>query len=120
MTNLEKEVADLKQKGQRLDAIKKVRDFSGLGLTEAKTYVESGFWPHGFIQRDDQVEEIKRVSRIKHFAANLVREKYPDNFSMLITMFNGRDPSNDIKDRLMEGYRIKYPDKLYANLDDDT
>ena len=114
------EVNDLKNNGQRVDAIKRVRDFTGLGLAEAKTYVEKGVWPHGFIRRDEQADELKRSSRIRSYIADLVRQKYPANFSLLVAMFQGKDPNGEIKDRLMEGYRIKYPNKLYANLEDDS
>lgn len=120
LLDLIREVDGLKSNNQRVDAIKRVRDFTGLGLAEAKTYVEKGVWPHGFIQRDEAAEELKRNSRIKSYFAELVRQKYPENFSLLVAMFQGKDPSSEIKDRLMEGYRIKYPNKLYANLEDDT
>lgn len=119
LLDLIKEINDLKSNGQRVDAIKRFRDFTGLGLADAKTYVEKGIWPHGFIQRDEQSIELKRTSLIRSFFVDLVRQKYPENFSLLLSMFQGKDPNGEIKDRLMEGYRVKYPNKLYANLEDD-
>jgi ribosomal protein L7/L12 len=119
LAELEKEVQLLKGKGQRLEAIKRVRDFTGLGLSEAKLYVEKGVLPHGFIRRDEQEFEARRLIRNKGNFVELVRQHYPDDFSLIMTLHQGRDPSDGIKERLMEGYRIKYPHKLYAALDEN-
>jgi ribosomal protein L7/L12 len=119
LSGLEKEVANLKEKGQRIEAIKRVRDFTGLGLNEAKAYVERGLWPHGFIRRDEQELEARRLIRTKSGFADLVRGKYPDDFNLIMALYQGRDPGNGIKERLMEVYRAKYPQKLYAKLDEN-
>lgn len=120
LVDLEKEVKLLKDQDKRLEAIKRVRDFTGLGLVESKSYVESGVWPHGFIRRDEQEIEARRISRIKGNFADLVRAKYPEDFNPIMALHQGRDPSDGIKERLMEVYRVKYPQKLYAKLDDDN
>lgn len=119
LSGLEQEIAVLKEKGDRIGAIKRVRDFTGLGLSEAKVYVERGVWPHGFIRRDEQELEARRLIRTKSGFADLVREKYPDDFNLIMALYQGRDPGDGIKERLMEVYRAKYPQKLYAKLDEN-
>ena len=119
LLELEKEVDLLKTKGNRLDAIKRVRDFTGLGLAESKAYVERGVLPHGFILRDEQEIEARRLIRNKGDFADLVREKYPNDFNLIMALYQGRDPSDGIKERLMEVYRVKHPQKLYAKLDEN-
>lgn len=116
---LEQEVSTLKAQGRRMDAIKRVRDFTGLGLSESKEYVENGVWPHGFIRRDEQELEARRLIRSKGNFAELVREKFPDDFNLIMAVYQGRDPSDGIKERLMEVYCVKYPQKLYAKLDEN-
>lgn len=113
-------VQNLKAKNKRLEAIKLVRDFTGLGLSESKNYVENGVWPHGFIQRDEQAEEARRLTQTKSRFSELVMQNHENDFGLLMSMYQGRDPSNGIKERLMEIYRVKYPNKLYANLVDDS
>lgn len=119
LSDLENEINSLKEKGERLAAIKRVREFTGLGLGESKAYVECGIWPHGFIRRDEQEFEARRLIRSKGNFADLVREKYPDDFNLIMSVYQGRDPSDGIKDQLMEIYRAKYPQKLYAKLDEN-
>lgn len=119
LLELEKEVNLLKINGNRLDAIKRVRDFTGLGLAEAKSYIERGVLPHGFIRCDEQEIEARRLIRNKSGFADLAREKYPDDFNLIMTLYQGRDPSDGIIERLMEVYRVKYPQKLYAKLDEN-
>jgi ribosomal protein L7/L12 len=119
LAELEQQINLLKDQGNRLDAIKLVRNFTGLGLSEAKSFVERGVWPHGFIRRDEQEFEARRLIRTKGSFADLVREKYPDDFGLIMALYQGRDPSDGIKDRLMEVYREKYPQKLYAKLEDN-
>lgn len=119
LVELEKEVAELKAKGQTLQAIKRVRDFTGLGLSQSKEYVERGVWPHGFIRRDEQELEARRLIRQKGDFASHVRASYPDDFNLIMALYQGRDPSDGIKERLMGVYRTKYPQKLYAQLEEN-
>lgn len=119
LSNLENEINIFKEKGQKIEAIKRVRDLTGLGLIESKAYVEYGVLPHGFIRRDEIEMESRMVMRTKCNFADLVREKYPDDFKFIVAIYDGRDPSEGIKERLMNIYREKYPQKLYAKLDEN-
>jgi T4 RnlA family RNA ligase len=47
------------------------------------------------------------------------QEKYAENFSLLMSLYLGNDVTSAIKDRLMEGYKIKYPHRLFADLETD-
>lgn len=47
-----------------------------------------------------------------------VQAKYPDDFSLLMQLYSGRDPKEGIQKRLMDIYRVKYPNRLFADLDD--
>ena len=118
LAELEKQVAIQKEKNKTM-AIIMVRNFTGLGLAASKDYVERGVWPHGFIRRDEQELEARRVIRTKGDFADLVRKKYPDDFNLIMALYQGRDPSSGIQERLMEVYRAKYQQKLYAKLDDN-
>lgn len=46
LTDLEKEVSNLMATGLKLQAIKRVREVTGLGLKDAKDYVEQRVWPN--------------------------------------------------------------------------
>jgi hypothetical protein len=58
--------------------------------------------------------KINKVLR-KDFVLS-IQEKYKSEFSLLMALYLGNDPSASIKDRLMEGYKVKYPNRLYADL----
>lgn len=47
LTDLEKEVADFMAQGQKIHAIKRVREVTRMNLKEAKEYVEQRNWPTG-------------------------------------------------------------------------
>lgn len=116
----EEKISEVVASGCKMDAIKMVRDFAGIGLADAKRFVETGEWPHGFIRQDEAYEESRRHIREKSAFAELVKKEYPENFSLIMSLYTGSDPEAEIKSRLMEIYREKYPHKLYANLDVDT
>lgn len=120
LDQFEIEVAEVIASGRKMDAIKMVRDFAKIGLVDAKRFVETGEWPHGFIRQDEAYEDTRRQIREKSAFVELAQKEYPDNFSMIMDLYAGADPENQIKSRLMDGYREKYPNKLYANLDVDT
>lgn len=101
-------VAKMVTSGQKLEAIKMVRDFTKIGLTDAKQLVETGDW---VIKCD---EEQHRRQEKSHFV-DLVKKEHPENFSLIMTLYAGHEPDKEIQSRLMEIYRDKYPNKLYAN-----
>lgn len=109
---LEKRVADLKADGKKLEAIKEIRDVTNLGVAQAKEYYDLGKWPEGFIPNTELDDRQKRA-----IFADMVKKEYPDDFGLIMALYVGRDPDEMIQDRLMEVYRVKYPDKLFANLD---
>lgn len=45
--------------------------------------------------------------------------KFGEVFNLIMALYQGRDPGDGIKERLMEVYRAKYPQKLYAKLDEN-
>ena len=108
------------QSPSKMELIKKVRDFAGIGLIDAKRYVETGLWPHGFIRQDELHDESRRQIREKSAFAKLAKDLYPEDFSCLMSLYSGHNPEPELQSRLMEVYRVKYPNKLYANLDIDT
>jgi len=114
----EEQVEKVKASGRKMEAIKMVRDFSGLGLQAAKQFVETGEWPHGFIRQDEASEEARKLIREKATFAELAKKEYPDNFSLIMSLYSGAEPDDGIKLRLMEVYREKYPNKLYASVVD--
>lgn len=106
-------------KGKKFEAIKLIRDKIGIGLNDALNFIEKGVWPHGVIQADEQdVEAQKRANKTSRFV-QLVRQKIPNDFNVMMVLYNGGDPSNIIKDKLMSLYREKYSFKLYAKFDDN-
>lgn len=120
LLEFEAKVAELVASNRKMDAIKMVRDFAGIGLADAKRFVETGEWPHGFIRYDEAHEEQRRQVQEKSYFVDLAKKEYPENFSLIMTLYSGREPDEEIQARLMEIYRDKYPNKLYANLDVDT
>lgn len=54
----------------------------------------------------------------KAFVEHL-QKSYQGDFHPLMQMYSGRDPSANIKERLMEGYRVKYPNRLFADMEVD-
>lgn len=115
----EQEIAALKAEGKVLEAIKRVRDFTGLGLMDAKNYVQNRIWPNGFIRRDEQAFELKTLSKLKANFSELAQRNYPNDFALMMSLYLQRDPTEDVKVRLMDGYRIKYKEKLYAQLEEN-
>jgi T4 RnlA family RNA ligase len=116
LAEFEAEVAAL-YAADKIAAFKRFREFTGLGLMDAKRYFLNGEWPHGFIRQDEVHEEEKRKRNSKTAFTEAVTKLYPQNFGLLMTLHAGRSPDDGIKERLMEQYREKYPNKLYANLD---
>lgn len=60
LTDLEREVADLMASNQKIHAIKKVREVTGMGLKEAKDYVEQRSWPSGASRNQQALDMQKR------------------------------------------------------------
>jgi ribosomal protein L7/L12 len=118
LIEFEKGINHLKTKN-RLEAIKVVRNFTGFGLSDAVAYVDRGVFPHGFIRRDEQATEARRLIRNKSDFAEMAKNKYPNDFSLIMSLYNGIDPTDEIKNRLMEVYRKKYTEKLYAKLEEN-
>lgn len=108
---LEERVASLKADGKKLDAIKEIRAATDLSMAQAKDYYDLGKWPDGFVQTglDDKQKQA--------IFADLVKKEYPEDFELIMKLYSGSDPTKAIQDRLMEVYRVKYPEKLFANLD---
>lgn len=119
-SDLKNQVKILKEQGKKLDAIKLVRDFTKLGLQESKNFVESGVFPHGFIAVDDQENERVKIVRDRRLFYNLVQEKYPEDLDLLMSFYGGVDIKNQVIEKLMEGYKLKYTDKLYAGFEIDS
>jgi RNA ligase len=49
-----------------------------------------------------------------------IQQHYKSDFSLLMALYLGNDPSPTIKDRLMEGYKLKYPNRLFADLEEEA
>jgi len=47
------------------------------------------------------------------------KNEYPQIFGSLMTAFDKRSVEEGIKTRLLEGYKLKYPNRLFADLSDD-
>ena len=54
----------------------------------------------------------------KSFVEKVQREAQGD-FSNLMTLYIGNNPSGGIKDKLMDVYRVKYPNRVFADMDVD-
>jgi T4 RnlA family RNA ligase len=117
---LEEQVDSLKRAGKKIEAIKRFQEATGLGLIAARDYVKAGIWPHGLVRQDEIDLELSRQSRRKTRFVELVQQMFPRDFNLLMTMYAGRDPGDGIKERLMEKYREKYPNKLFADLEEDS
>jgi T4 RnlA family RNA ligase len=52
----------------------------------------------------------------KSFVEKVKREA-PDDFSELMTLYSGNNPQGGIKDKLMESYRVKYPNRVLSDMD---
>jgi T4 RnlA family RNA ligase len=55
--------------------------------------------------------------RNRKLFVDLVRSTYPDDFNLMMSLYQGKDITDQIKVRLMEAYRFKYPQKLYAKIE---
>jgi RNA ligase len=83
----------------------------------------------------DLLNEVKRLEAINSRLLEMVLKEYPpnsrearkyyvqlarisylDDFYILMTLYDGKPPEQGIQERLMEGYKLKYPNKLYLNL----
>ena len=49
-----------------------------------------------------------------------VQQRYKSDFHLLMALYLGNDPSPYIKERLMEGYKLKYPNRLFADLEEES
>lgn len=58
LNDLEKEVSDLMNSAKKIEAIKRVREVTGLGLAEAKNFVEQRDWPTG--KKNDLSDDMKK------------------------------------------------------------
>lgn len=119
LKKLENLVVALKEKGKRFDAIKQVRNLTGLGLGEAKDYVDHGSLPHGFTERRKEQIENNKIALFKSSFVELVRNNYPEDFNAIMSLYQGDDCKDIIQNKLMIEYRIKYPQKIFAKLDED-
>lgn len=54
----------------------------------------------------------------KSFVEKVQREAQGD-FSNLMTLYSGNNPSGGIKDKLMDVYRVKYPNRVFADMEVD-
>lgn len=115
--SLEKEVVSLKSEGQNTKAILRVRDVTGLGLLDSKKFVNEGVWPEGFMVQDEAALEAQRFLTKRSAFAELVKQEKPEDFSVLMALFAEKDPSDEIKSKLMDGYRVKYPNKIFFDMD---
>ena len=116
LIDLQNEVGALVAAGQHISAIKLVRELTGLGLLDAKNYVIKGLWPDGFEAKIKNTRTL--ISKKGHFV-NLVRRRSPDDFSFIMSLYQGNDPDVAVKNKLMEGYKLKYSQKLYAALEEN-
>jgi ribosomal protein L7/L12 len=118
LEDFEKEIKEMVSSGERIEAIKLVRNKMGIGLNNSKRFVEEGVWPHGLIQRNEQELEAKRISRKTNQFVDIVRKNHFEDFQAIMAFYNGCDPSTMIKEKLMNVYREIYIHKLYAEFDD--
>lgn len=118
---LDQEIKSLRY--SKVEMIKKFKDLTGLGMLCATKYIDSNcdrsVLPHGLILSDLQAMEIRSAAKKKNFFVELTQKRYPENFSLIMALHQGRDPDELIKERLMEVYRVKYPEKLYAKLEEN-
>jgi len=49
-----------------------------------------------------------------------VQQHYKPDFPLLMAIYAGNDPTANMKERLMEGYKVKYPNRLFAEMDVST
>lgn len=50
----------------------------------------------------------------KEFA--LAARNSPSDFGVLMSLYNGDDPTKALQSRLLDGYKVKYPNRIFADL----
>ena len=48
-----------------------------------------------------------------------VQQHHKSEFSLAMSLYSGNDPVPSIKERLMEGYKVKYPTRLFADMEEE-
>jgi T4 RnlA family RNA ligase len=59
----------------------------------------------------------EKVGNVRKDYAIYAKTHHKDDFSFLMTAYDNRDPSEGIKKRLLEGYKTKHPNRLFAELE---
>jgi len=61
---------------------------------------------------------VRKADRaLRKFFVEKVKREAPDDFSELMTVYSGNNPQGGIKDKLMEVYRVKYPNRVLSDMD---
>ena len=61
----------------------------------------------------------KADKAMKKSFVELVRKEALNEFPFMMTLYGGEDVSENVQKRLMEKYRIKYPNQVYSDLEED-
>lgn len=69
------------------------------------------------LEKDVNITSQDAHRRNRKLFVDLVRSTYPDGFNLMMSLYQGKDITDQIKVRLMEVYRFKYPQKLYAKIE---
>jgi T4 RnlA family RNA ligase len=61
-----------------------------------------------------KVDKVLRKAFVEY-----VQQHHKSEFHLAMSLYLGNDPSPYIKDRLMEGYKVKYPTRLFADMEEE-
>ena len=64
-------------------------------------------------------KEIKKVANNRKEYVYYSSDEYPKDFSLLMSAFDDRDLTLEIQERLLEGYKIKYPERIFQEESDE-
>jgi len=72
-----------------------------------------------FVQMMGEVPlSVRREDRaLRKSFVEKVKQEAPGDFSNLMTLYSGNNPQGGIKDKLMDLYRIKYPNRVLADME---